>query len=322
MLSCALQDGNRMRSEEMYLPLDGERPRERGGVVVHALLFVLTFITTAAANARFHGADLLAHPSDIQLGFPYAVTLMSILFAHELGHYAMARAHNVEATLPYFIPAPPFFFIGTFGAFIRMKSVPDNRRALFDIGAAGPWGGFLVAVPALFFGLGLSEVVPTPESELSGLMFREPLIMQAMSAYLLGVDPQQATVMLHPIALAAWVGFLVTALNLLPVGQLDGGHVSYAVLGERWHAWISRGAVVGLLVLGFGGWSGWLAWVVLLVAIGFRHPRTGDPSMPLNRLRVFFAVLTVVIFILVFMPEPIVYQPEPIMIPAGEMLEV
>ena len=310
-----------MTRDGVYLPLDRERPSSNPNVLIHVVLFVLTLFTTAAANALGQGADLLADPWSIRLGFPYAITLMAILSAHEFGHYSMARAHRVEATLPYFIPAPPIFFIGTFGAFIRMKSIPASRRALFDIGAAGPWGGFVVAVPAMIFGLGLSDVVPTPEHGIVGWEFAEPLIMRIASSYMLGIDPSQSTLIMHPIAFAAWVGFLVTALNLLPVGQLDGGHVSYALLGDRWHGWVSRGAVVGLLVLGFGGWPGWLLWVFLLVAIGFRHPRTSDSTLPLDRTRIIFALLTVLIFVLVFMAEPIVNRPEPIMIPAGPVIE-
>ncbi len=297
-------------------------PARRDGVGIHILLFALTFCTAAAASAMGQGVDLLADPAALRIGFPYAITLLSILFAHEFGHYAMARVHRVDATLPYFIPAPPFFFIGTFGAFIRMRSVPPDRRALFDIGAAGPWGGFIVAVPALIFGLQLSEVIPTPESEMSGLFLGDSILMRALQAWVLDVDLDQVTISLHPIAMAAWVGFLVTALNLLPVGQLDGGHVVYALLGELWHRWISRGVVVGLLILGIGGWPGWLFWVVLLALIGLRHPRTDEIRMPLNRGRVVIAGLTVLMFVLVFMPEPIFERAAPVMIPAGDLIEV
>jgi membrane-associated protease RseP (regulator of RpoE activity) len=291
-------------------------------VAVHIALFAATFATAAAASAFGQGFHLLADPGSIVAGFPYAITLMSILVAHEFGHYSMARVHRVDATLPYFIPAPPIFFIGTFGAFIRMRSVPENRRALFDIGAAGPWGGFLVAVPALIFGLQLSEVIPTPESEMSGLFLGDSLLMKLLQTWVLGVDSSQATVNLHPIAMAAWVGFLVTALNLLPVGQLDGGHVVYAVLGETWHRWISRGTIVGLLVLGLGGWPGWIFWVALLALIGLRHPRTEEMRLPLNRTRMIIAALTAVMFVSVFMPEPIFERPAPIVLPAGEQIEV
>ncbi len=289
---------------------------------VHFALFAATFLTASAASSLGQGVDLMSDPASIRIGFPYAVTLMSILFAHEFGHYAMARVHRVDATLPYFIPAPPVFFLGTFGAFIRMRGVPQDRRALFDIGAAGPWGGFLVAVPALIIGLHLSDIVPTPESEMSGLFLGDSLLMKALQLWVLGVDSTTATVHLHPVAMAAWVGFLVTALNLLPVGQLDGGHVVYALLGEVWHRWISRGAIVGLLILGLGGWPGWIFWVALLTLLGLRHPRTEVMTVPLDRTRAVLAALTVVMFISVFMPEPMFERPAPIIIPAGRLIEV
>lgn len=291
-------------------------------VWIHIGLFAATMLSTAAASAIGQGVDLLQDPELIRVGLPYSVTLMSILFAHEFGHYTMARVHRVDATLPYFIPAPPIFFIGTFGAFIRMRGVPQNRRALFDIGAAGPWGGFLVAVPALIVGLQLSEVIATPESEMSGLFLGDSLLMKALQSWVLGVDSTTATVHLHPIAMAAWVGFLVTALNLLPVGQLDGGHVVYAVLGEVWHRWISRGAIVGLLILGLGGWPGWIFWVALLALIGLRHPPTEEMRGPLDRTRMVLAAATVVMFVLVFMPEPMFQRAEPIILPAGDLIEV
>ncbi len=297
-------------------------PPRRNGVWIHILLFVLTFFSAALASALANGADPFSVPDSIRVGFPYAITLMSILLAHEMGHYTMARVHRVDATLPYFIPAPPIFFIGTFGAFIRMRDMPRDRRALFDIGAAGPWGGFLVAVPALVLGLKLSEVIPAPQSSMSGLFLGDSLLMRSMQQAILGIDPNVATVQLHPIALAAWVGFLVTALNLLPVGQLDGGHVVYALLGDVWHRWISRGTVVGLLILGIGGWPGWLFWVALLAMIGFRHPRTADPVRPLDRNRLILAVLTLVMLVLVFMPEPVFERAAPIVLPPGRQIEV
>lgn len=297
------------------------RNAARTRVGIHIALFAATFFSAAAASAFNQGVDLLRDFASIRIGIPYAVTLMSILVAHELGHYALARAHRVDATLPYFIPAPPFFFIGTFGAFIRMRDVPRDRRALFDIGAAGPWMGFLVAVPAMVYGLLLSDVIPTPETEMSGLFFGDSMLMRALQWWILGVDTSQATVNLHPIALAGWVGFLVTALNLLPVGQLDGGHVVYALFGEVWHRWISRGAIVALLILGIGGWPGWILWVALLTLIGFKHPRTEDTQRPLNRVRIVLAALTVVMFALVFMPEPMFERPEPIIIPSGPVIE-
>jgi membrane-associated protease RseP (regulator of RpoE activity) len=285
------------------------RTRSRGPTV-HIVLFSLTFLTTAMAGT-FHAAadlplqlgDFLSQPLAILAGFPFAITVMTILLSHEMGHYVLARAHRVDASLPYFIPAPPTFLIGTFGAFIRIRSLPPHRRALFDIGAAGPWAGFLVAVPAVIFGLQESEVRPLDPTQ-GGLMLGDSLLFSILTRLVLGVDAQEVTIQLGPVALAGWFGLLVTCLNLLPVGQLDGGHVAYAVFGHR-HRWISRGVIVTLVILGIGGWPGWFVWAALLLILGLQHPRPWDPATPLDRRRLVAAALTLVIFALTFMPEPI-----------------
>lgn len=289
-------------------------PRRRGPLI-HIALFAATFVTTATASAFNQGFDLFSDPSGIVEGFPFAITVMTILLFHECGHYFLARSHGVDATLPYFIPAPPIFLLGTFGAFIRMRGRPPDRRALFDIGAAGPWAGFVVAVPAVIFGLQISEVRPLQPSE-GGLILGDSLLFGALVRLVLDVDPTEATVLLHPVALAGWFGLLVTCLNLLPVGQLDGGHVSYAVFG-RHHTWISRGVLASLIVMGVGGWPGWLFWAFLLVALGLHHPPTWDPETPLDRRRVVAAGLTLLIFVLTFMPEPLSIE-EPLHVPIYE----
>lgn len=290
-----------------------ERPvvvrRQRRVPLIHIVLFVCTFITTAMAGAFQVGADPLSDPLSIRAGFPFAVTLLSILLIHELGHYTLALVHNVRATLPYFIPAPPVF-IGTFGAFIRMKSPPPNRRALFDVGAAGPWAGLLVAIPAVLIGLHLSEVRPLGLDD-GGFVLGDSILFSLLSRLALGVTPDNVTIMLHPIALAGWFGLFVTFLNLLPVGQLDGGHVSYALFG-RWHRWISRLFLGVIAFLGFQGWQGWFVWVVLLLVIGVDHPPTQDPYTPLDKRRRLAAWLTIGAFALTFMSNPIgVSQPSP-----------
>jgi membrane-associated protease RseP (regulator of RpoE activity) len=287
-----------------FFPLSpASLPSLRRGPGLHIALFAATFLTTAMASALNQGVNVFADPGAIRSGFPFAITIMTILLFHEFGHYFLAQAHRVDASLPYFIPAPPIFLVGTFGAFIRMRGTPPTRSALFDIGAAGPWAGFIVAVPAVIFGLQISEVRPLQPGE-GGLMLGDSLLFSGLTQLVLGVDPEQVTVLLHPVALAGWFGLLVTCLNLLPVGQLDGGHVAYAVFG-RHHRWISRGVLTFLVVLGVGGWPGWLLWAFLLLVLGIRHPLPLDPHTPLDRPRMVAAALTLVIFVLTFMPEPI-----------------
>lgn len=287
------------------------RYRDRPGL--HLLLFAATFVSATLAYAiSFGGADPFADPRSIAVGVPYAFALLSILLAHELGHYVLARLHRVDATLPYFIPAPPLFFIGTLGAFIRMRSMPRNRTALFDVGAAGPWAGILVAVPLLALGLALSEVRPAGPSTDAGFYLGESLLLRGLMWLVLGVSSSDVTVMLHPIAMAGWVGLLVTALNLMPVGQLDGGHIIYAAFGARWHRWISLGTVTTLVVLVAGGATSWLVWALLLLVLGVRHPRLTDDYTPLDPVRRWAAAASILLFILTFMAEPVRFVPPPI----------
>jgi membrane-associated protease RseP (regulator of RpoE activity) len=227
---------------------------------------------------------------------------MAILLFHELGHYFFARHHGVRASLPYFIPAPPVL-VGTFGAFIRMKSPPQTRRALFDVGAAGPWAGVLLAIPAVVVGLRLSEIRPLAGGE-GGLILGESLLFSLLTRLTLGVSTEDVTVVLHPIAMAGWFGFFVTFLNLLPVGQLDGGHVAYAMFG-RAHRFVSRVCLVGIVLLGLGGWEGWFVWGILLVALGIDHPPTLDAATPLDPLRKRAAWLTAAVLVLTFMRTPV-----------------
>jgi membrane-associated protease RseP (regulator of RpoE activity) len=295
--------------------------RARRGPALNIALFTATFVTTAMAGAINRGFNPFADFHVVVAGFPFAITVMTILLCHELGHYFLAQTHRVDATLPYFIPAPPFFLVGTFGAFIRMRTMPPNRRALFDIGAAGPWAGFVIAVPAVVVGLHLSEIRPLGPTE-GGLLLGDSLLFSALTHLVLGVDSSQVTVLLHPVALAGWFGLLVTSLNLLPVGQLDGGHVAYAVFG-RHHKWISRGVFAFVVVMGMGGWPGWLVWALLLLVLGLRHPRPFDPHTPLDRHRMIAAALTLVVFVLTFMPVPVdIVEPHPAPVFQGERIPI
>jgi membrane-associated protease RseP (regulator of RpoE activity) len=288
--------------------VEARRHRSRPGL--HLALLLATFCSAALAYAVHAGADVFANPSAIAVGIPYALALIAILLAHELGHYAFARLHQVEATLPFFIPAPPLFFIGTLGAFIRMRTLPRDRQSLFDIGAAGPWAGILVAVPLLAIGLALSDVRPVETAD-AGWYLGEPLLFKALSWLVLGTSGAEATIILHPVAMAGWVGLLVTALNLMPVGQLDGGHIVYAAVGERWHRWISVGCLTTLLVLSIGGAPSWFVWAALLFALGIRHPRLADNHTPLDRGRRLGALASLALFVVTFMPEPLHFVPPP-----------
>jgi len=285
--------------------------RRRPGL--HLALFAATFVTAALAyTLNFSDANPFTDFGSIGIGVPYAFALLAILLAHEFGHYTLARVHDVDATLPFFIPAPPLFFIGTLGAFIRMRSMPRDRKALFDVGAAGPWAGIFVAVPLLAIGLALSDGKPAAPSVGGEFYLGESLLLRALMWLVLGVSSSDVTVMLHPIAMAGWVGLLVTALNLMPVGQLDGGHIVYAALGARWHRWISLGTVTGLVVLVAGGATSWLVWALLLLLLGLRHPRIVDNDTPLDRGRLWAAAASLLLFVVTFMPEPLRLAPPPI----------
>jgi membrane-associated protease RseP (regulator of RpoE activity) len=265
------------------------------------LLFILTILTTLIAGAMLKNVNPLSSPLAILAGVPFSATLLSILLVHEMGHYLTARHYHIQATLPYFIPAPPIpFAIGTFGAFIRIQSPILERKALLEIGAAGPIAGFVVAVAATIVGLQWSTI---DKIGIGGSMILgEPLLLQWLSHWLLSI-PQGADVLLHPVAFAGWIGLFITSLNLLPIGQLDGGHIGYAVFGERQH-YISLTMVGVLIGLGLLGWKGWLFWAVLTSFIGIGHPPIIDAHEPLTRRQQVIAWLSLLIFLVTFIPSP------------------
>ena len=277
-------------------------------LIVPGLLFLATVFTTLWAgaygtrtNVRVGPIDFLRQdPGALWRGIPYAATLLGILGTHELGHYLYSRRHGVPATLPMFVPGLPYL-IGTFGAVIRMRGPILHRRALFDIGVAGPIAGFLVAIPALFVGLKLSTVIPVERG--FGLQLGEPLIFQIVAWLVVGHLPQGQDILIHPIGLAAWFGLLVTSLNLLPIGQLDGGHVAYALWGPRQRT-MAIVIIPILLVLGVIGWSGWFIWVGLASLIGVGHPPVQDPDTGLGPTRAWIGRAALAIFILSFAPVP------------------
>jgi membrane-associated protease RseP (regulator of RpoE activity) len=251
------------------------------------------------------------HTELIAQGATFAAALLAILLAHEAGHYIACRRYGVNATLPFFIPAPPLFLAGTFGAFIKIKSPIPTRRALFDIGVAGPLAGFIVIIPvAVLAMLTAQPPLPLPESAAPGTLisFNDPPLMR-LSAYALGVH--LTNIAPNPFYFAAWIGLLVTSLNLLPVGQLDGGHAVYAVFGKRTHAWVGRAAFVSMALLAVLGWhwhnspGGFLYAVLLFVMLRVPHPQAIDEFTPLGRTRSLVALLTLIVFLLCFVLFPI-----------------
>jgi membrane-associated protease RseP (regulator of RpoE activity) len=296
-----------------------QRPRKfQSRLWLHIVLLLLTIASTTIAGA-LHYAAFMAEFSTKPLafswglllhGFWYSGTLLGILGAHEMGHYLLCRRYNVDATLPYFIPMPPFVFLtGTLGAVIKIREAFPTRRVLFDIGVAGPIAGFVLLVPALFLGMRLSNVVPAP-TEGSVLFLGEPLLFKMAAYSVFGAVPDTYTVNIHPMVFAAWFGMLATALNLLPFGQLDGGHLTYATLG-RWSTPISIATVATAICMTFISIS-WLVMTVMMLTMLFmfgpRHPRVIYEYEPLGRKRIAVAIFALVMFILCFTPVPIQLQ--------------
>jgi membrane-associated protease RseP (regulator of RpoE activity) len=299
---------------EPPLPVALTAPRKfRDRRWLHFTLFVLTLASTTLTGADYYlafSSDFGRQPVTISTalvaqGLWYSGTILLILGTHELGHYLACRYYQVDASLPFFIPMP-LVLTGTLGAFIRIREPIPTKRMLFDIGIAGPLAGFAFALPALFIGVALSPVARVPE-DLEGFHLGEPLLFQAATWLTWGSIPDGYSVNLHPMAFAAWFGLLATALNLFPVGQLDGGHISYAVLGRRSTTLTIATISVSIGLTLFS--TSWLVWTFLLVAMtlvmGPRHPRTIDEDIPLDRTRIWLAVLAVVVLVLCFTPNPI-----------------
>ncbi len=280
-------------------------------VWLHVVLLGLTLVTTTlfgalafadVPTAARNGSplDLLTHPAFIRAGLSFSLPLLFILLVHEMGHYLACRHHRLDATLPFFLPVP--FGIGTFGAFIRIKSPLRAKRELLDVGAAGPLAGFLAALPVLWLGIAASQPTPVlPETGL--LIFGEPLAFKLLARV---IHPQLALggdLYLHPTGFAAWFGLFATALNLLPFGQLDGGHVTYALFG-RLQRRMSWPMLLALVALGFQ-WTGWWLWAVIALVMGVRHPWMPDEAAPLDPRRRLIAWICLAVFALCFTPEPI-----------------
>jgi membrane-associated protease RseP (regulator of RpoE activity) len=270
------------------------------------VFYIPEFYVKAVAGYALYA---FAHPQLLAQGGMFAGALLAILTAHETGHYIACRRYGVEATLPFFVPAPPLFLAGTFGAFIKIKSPIPTRRALFDIGVAGPLAGFVVALPIAVIGIWTAHPATLQLAPEAGqtIIFGDPLLLQLISRAV-GSD---LNIQINPFYFAAWIGLLVTSLNLMPVGQLDGGHATYALFGKRLHAWLGRVAFVLMTTLAILGWlwysspSGFLFAVLLAVILRLRHPQVMDESEPLDRKRAIIALLTLLVFALSFLPFPI-----------------
>jgi membrane-associated protease RseP (regulator of RpoE activity) len=297
---------------------------------LHLGLFLATVATTLWAGYLLSplAARAPTLPNVVRGGLPFASSLVAILFTHEMGHYLVARHHGVLATLPYFIPVP--FGAGTLGAVIRMRSQLPSRRAALDIAAAGPLAGLAVAVPLLLWGLAHSEVqavtgpavgsamvspfalvqallrgAPIFSGEPTAQYFGDSLLTMAAARLVHGPLPPGMDLTLHPVAFAAWLGLLVTTLNLMPMGQLDGGHVLYALLGRRGAHVASRVVSAGLLLAGlFLSWNWLVWWLVTRFAVGLRHPPSASEE-PLDPVRGAVAVLSFVLFVVTFVPVPV-----------------
>jgi membrane-associated protease RseP (regulator of RpoE activity) len=307
--------------------------------VKHTTLFLLTFVSTTFAGVFIGSQSNLAEPASsgwfgyliaipiyylrtvadlawqattnpelLLSGVAFATALLTILTAHEMGHYLACRYYGVEATLPFFIPAPPLFLAGTFGAFIKMKSPIPSRRALFDIGLAGPLAGFVTLLPFACAGLSWQPTQPTAAAGLGGVVFNDPLLFQIITK--LGGLSLNADSLPNPFWMAAWIGLLVTSLNLMPVGQLDGGHGTFSLFGKRAHKIIGRLAFVAVAVtsvLGFiwhGSPSGFLYTILLGVMLRVRHPAP-EAAEPLGAARIAIAVVTLLVFVVSFVPFPL-----------------
>jgi membrane-associated protease RseP (regulator of RpoE activity) len=293
-----------------------QAPKFQDRVARHVALLVLTVASTTLAGAGHYEA-FLSDFSSGPLGLPfarlivgglwYSGTILAILGCHELGHYFACRYYDVDASLPYFLPVP-VLMTGTLGAFIRIREPIPSKRMLFDIGIAGPIAGFLIAVPTLFAGLAMSHLVQLPDPlPPMTVSLGEPLLYRAISWLLWGTPPEGYTINMHPMAFAAWFGLLATALNLFPIGQLDGGHISYAVLGRR-SSYVTLVMLGIAIVLAYFS-SSWIVWTVLMVVMlavfGRHHPRTYDEQVPLDRNRLLLALFAVLMFALCFTPAPI-----------------
>lgn len=291
----------------MPRPIERARLEHRVRSWLHWLLFALTFVTTTWAGAAYQGVNLLRHPEYFTVGLPYSIGLLAILGVHELGHYWVARRNGMNVTPPYFVPVP--FALGTFGAFIQMRSPTENRRILFDVAVAGPLAGLLVAIPALLIGLRSSDIVPAELARelVAGPLPSSSILFTWMAKLALGPALTPGDVLqLSPLAFAGWLGLFITGLNLLPIGQLDGGHIARAMFGSRVANVIGGIAMWTLLLLGLFVWPGLLTWALIVFFIAGRGTPPLNDITPISTGRRWLGWLAFVILLLVMVPASLV----------------
>jgi len=305
-----VQEDDQLGAKIVLIPKPAERDISQRPVRpwLHWLLFGLTVITTTWAGASAQGVDLAQEPGQFAVGLPYSIGLLLILGVHELGHFFMARRHAMDVTPPYFIPVP--FGLGTFGAFIQMRSPPENRRALFDVAVAGPLAGFVIAVPALLLGLRFSSITAGSEGAVShgllhGATVGSSILFTVLTKLALGDAAQYgALVRLSPLAFAGWLGLFITALNLLPVGQLDGGHITRAMFGSRIGQTISSIAMWSLFLLALFVWPGLMMWALIVFLIAGRGAPPLNDVTPLDTGRMVIGYIAILILVVILAPMP------------------
>ncbi len=299
--------------------------RQRISRYLPFILFIATLFTTFFAGALMQfisPAQIFSDPTFLWEGAPFAIPLMVILLTHEMGHYVTSRRHHVHATLPHFIPFPNY--IGTFGAIIKMKSPIRDRRALLDIGASGPLAGFVLSVIAAAWGLSHAEVVHISQIPEGHWWFPRiafgPNLTFAMLGQVFGPSGGGSEhLIVSPLMDAGWLGMFVTCLNLMPAGQLDGGHIAYAVLGDKWALRLAKIVVGFCIILGLPGflplvfpemgvmlpvWPGWVVWGVLIMVIGLGHPPPLDSGVRLDKPRTAIGIICLLVWLATFTPIP------------------
>jgi membrane-associated protease RseP (regulator of RpoE activity) len=278
------------------------KPETKPKYWLNILLFLATILSTVLAGSLNSGGNPFADISDLLLGIPFSASIMAILTCHELGHYFVSRSEGMMTTLPYFIPMP-LHFIGTFGAIIRMKSIVPSRKALLKVGMAGPVAGFLVALPISILGIYLSDIRIAPATE-GVLKLGDSLLFWLFARLIHTNIPQGYDLFLHPVAFAGWLGLFVTSMNLIPIGQLDGGHVAFSLfLKKRRFIYIPIfAAILGLGML----WLGWYVWALLAAFIARRDPVIQDTVTPLTARQKILSFIPLIILILTFVPQPFV----------------